>query len=268
MYGASKIITDKQAQKIRKRSAQLRAQNHAALKSGLEISPDRPWRRTSGNCTCLCILFKFWNIKIWNIKFFKLHKYVYKDFMKFICNNLWKFHRLIFNKHMTTWFILFICLHIFEQHNYVSVCHYFISPINFCLQIFHIFMLSTTHRWSLLKPVSPCGCFLRSFQHAECHCHGCIWKASRLWWKQLLDHKFSLTTAQPCSERFGKAVDSSLSSVHETWRLLVVEVREEAFYKATCPRYWIGSHKPRRDRLHDSRSSHQRQSSDIFGLLL
>jgi len=69
------------------------------------------------------------NFKRHNITYqiLKRHKYVYKKIMIFICRIFLELCREILNKHTTTLFILFICFHIYEQHNYVSMCHYIIS---------------------------------------------------------------------------------------------------------------------------------------------
>jgi len=77
----------------------------------------------------------------------------------------------------------------------------------------------------------------------------------------------SWVTLQLLLQSFGVAVCSSLSWGLATWREAVEEDCQSAIYKATRPVYCIASHhKPRPDQLHNTKSSHQRQSP-IFGLL-
>ena len=78
----------------------------------------------------------------------------------------------------------------------------------------------------------------------------------------------SWDTLQLFMESFDVAVCARLSWGLATWREAVEEDCQSAIYKATRPVYCIASHhEPRRDQLHNSKSSRQWQSSPIFGLL-
>ena len=69
-------------------------------------------------------------------------------------------------------------------------------------------------------------------------------------------------------ENFDVAVCARLPWGLPTCRESVEEEIQSAIYKATRPVYCIASHhEPRPDQLHNSMSSHQWQSSPIFGLL-
>jgi len=77
-----------------------------------------------------------------------------------------------------------------------------------------------------------------------------------------------VTRLQRFIRSFDVAVCARLSWGLATWREAVEEDCQSAIYKASRPVCCIASHhEPRPDQLHNSTSSHQWQSSPIFGLL-